>query len=504
MRTSPSIVLAVCAALWTIALVPGSAVGDDPPPEATRVLAFGDSITLGYGDLGVTCDGPAIGYPARLNQRFSANGDAIEVINAGQCGETSSAGVTRLDSLLSGQHGVVALMEGTNDISVWTSVLTIKDNIAEMARKAEEAGALPLILSVVPRGPGSGRDSNNFYTETLAGWLAYEADMESRLFADPFTAMISIPNLFDFYADPWHPDGSGYDLLTDILEPPVRHAVEAANVEPVDPEPFELQCDDGLPTGPCEPDAETLCLRDGRFRLEVAWRDFDGATGFGQAVPLTSDTGYFWFFRDTNVELITKALDGQGLNGNFWLFYGALTNVAYSMRVSDTATGSCRIYDNPSGTFASVGDTDAFPGDGSAPAQASLVTAPDDTVVEVPDQGTTPCEPSDEHLCLDGGRFRMGITWTDFRGNTGVGHAVTLTDDTGYFWFFRDTNVEVVAKVLDGRPLNGHHWVFYGALSNVAYTLTVTDLATGETRTYDNPLGNFASLGDTMAFPADL
>ena len=294
------------------------------------------------------------------------------MINAGQCGETSSAGVTRLDSLLSGQHGVVALMEGTNDISVWTSVLTIKDNIAEMARKAEEAGALPLILSVVPRGPGSGRDSNNFYTETLAGWLAYEADMESRLFADPFTAMISVPNLFDSYADPWHPDGSGYDLLTDILEPPVRHAVEAANVEPVDPEPFELQCDDGLPTGPCEPDAETLCLRDGRFRLEVAWRDFDGATGFGQAVPLTSDTGYFWFFRDTNVELITKALDGQGLNGNFWLFYGALTNVAYSMRVSDTATGSCRIYDNPSGTFASVGDTDAFPGDGSAP-RASFV-----------------------------------------------------------------------------------------------------------------------------------
>jgi hypothetical protein len=39
---------------------------------------------------------------------------------------------------------------------------------------------------------------------------------------------------------------------------------------------------------------------------------------------------------------------------------------------------------------------------------------------------------------------------------------VPLGADTGYFWFFEDTNVELVVKVLDGRAINGHTWVFYG------------------------------------------
>jgi hypothetical protein len=42
--------------------------------------------------------------------------------------------------------------------------------------------------------------------------------------------------------------------------------------------------------------------------------------------------------------------------------------------------------------------------------------------------------------------------------------------------------------------------VFYGALSNVDYTLTVTDTTTGTVKTYHNPAGQFASVGDTQAF----
>jgi hypothetical protein len=81
-----------------------------------------------------------------------------------------------------------------------------------------------------------------------------------------------------------------------------------------------------------------------------------------------------------------------------------------------------------------------------------------------------------------------------------VGQTLTLTDDTGAFWFFNQGNVELTVKILDGRPLNGRHWVFYGSLTSVEFTLTVTDTATGRSKTYANPRGRMASVGDTGAF----
>ena len=57
----------------------------------------------------------------------------------------------------------------------------------------------------------------------------------------------------------------------------------------------------------------------------------------------------------------------------------------------------------------------------------------------------------------------------------GVGHASPITDDTGSFWFFDAANLELVVKVLDGGGFNGDFWVFYGALSNLEYIITVTD-----------------------------
>ena len=54
--------------------------------------------------------------------------------------------------------------------------------------------------------------------------------------------------------------------------------------------------------------------------------------------------------------------------------------------------------------------------------------------------------------------------------------------------------------MLDGTPINGRCWVYFGALSNVEYTVTVTDTLTGAVRTYFNPAGTFASVGDVDAF----
>ncbi|HEY0513687.1 MAG TPA: ThuA domain-containing protein [Thermoanaerobaculia bacterium] len=111
----------------------------------------------------------------------------------------------------------------------------------------------------------------------------------------------------------------------------------------------------------CVAGPTALCLNGGRFRVEIAWKDFAGRTGAGQASPLTDDTGTFWFFDPANVEVVTKVLDGRAINGNWWFFFGALTNVEYGITLTDTATGAQKVYRNPAGRFASHGDTAAFP-----------------------------------------------------------------------------------------------------------------------------------------------
>jgi len=266
--------------------------------------------------------------------------------------------------------------------------------------------------------------------------------------------------------------------------------------------------------GVCDGGPTALCLNGDRFRVEVVWRDFGDQTGAGQAVPLTDDTGAFWFFDGANLELAVKVLDGRQVNGHFWVFYAAMSNVEFAVTVTDTLTGGSVTYTNPMGNFASVGDTEALPGGGkgmtrrSVPAPvgrfdleaAALYTelARAGTVASV--VATGDCTPDTESLCLGGSRFRVTVSWRAPDGSTGVGRAVPLTSDTGSFWFFDDANLELILKVLDGRWLNGHFWVFYGALSNVEYTVTVTDTETGEERFYSNPMGVFASVGDTEAF----
>ncbi|MEM9555844.1 MAG: hypothetical protein AAGC60_16435 [Acidobacteriota bacterium] len=114
------------------------------------------------------------------------------------------------------------------------------------------------------------------------------------------------------------------------------------------------------PRDTCFQDANTLCLRDDRFRVQVSWEDFEGNTGPGIVTPQTNDTGSFWFFSPENLELMVKVLDGRQLTESFWVFYGSLTNVEFEMTVTDTVTLRSKTYENPLGSFASVGDTEGL------------------------------------------------------------------------------------------------------------------------------------------------
>jgi hypothetical protein len=115
--------------------------------------------------------------------------------------------------------------------------------------------------------------------------------------------------------------------------------------------------------------------------------------------------------------------------------------------------------------------------------------------------GSQPCVASSTALCLRGGRFQVSARYRTPQGSEGAAQVVQLTGDTGYFWFFSDTNVEVVLKVLDGCPVNGHHWVFAGGLTDVEVRITVTDSESGAVRQYSSPLNTpFRPLQDTSAF----
>jgi hypothetical protein len=110
----------------------------------------------------------------------------------------------------------------------------------------------------------------------------------------------------------------------------------------------------------CAGDTTGLCLNAGRFRVTATWQS-PTASGAGTAVPLTSDTGYLWFFSSSNVELVVKVVDGRGFNNKFWVFAGGLTNVETTITVTDTQTGALKTYHNPPSTaFQPIQDTAAF------------------------------------------------------------------------------------------------------------------------------------------------
>ena len=262
--------------------------------------------------------------------------------------------------------------------------------------------------------------------------------------------------------------------------------------------------------------AGALCLNGGRFLVTASWRvPSQGTSGVGVPVLLTGDTGYFWFFSSNNVELVVKVVDGSAFNGRFWFFSGALSDVEYTVQVTDTHTGAVRTYFNPQGTLASRSDTAAFAvstllqqrrAQRVMPERRAIGAASDDAAAPAIEAAPAPplegaCSAGANALCLNGGRFRVSVDWqVPSQGTSGSGVAVPLTSDTGYFWFFSSNNVELVVKVVDGRSFNGRFWVFSGALSDVAYTITVTDTATGAVRRYANPFGRLSSFSDVSAF----
>lgn len=276
----------------------------------------------------------------------------------------------------------------------------------------------------------------------------------------------------------------------------------------------------------CVEDGDTLCLHEGRFRVEARWETVDRGDR-AEGVSLNNDTGDFWFFSPDNVELMVKVLDGCAFNERYWVYAGGLTDVKVIMTVIDSETGVAATYYNPPGTpFVPVGDTKSFAvcsqGGNLYGQSRFLLTSGEMESVrggtdlasrssERPDWAFRPaqvalpqeagaCEADDRTLCLEGGRFAVRARWETADGS-GDGKGLPRTPDTALYWFFGSNNLEMMIKVLDGCAINGHRWVFAGGLTDVGVTMTVTDTETGDVRTWENTAGTlFEPIQDVKAF----
>ncbi len=128
-------------ALGVLMLAPPGIWAQDETPK-TRIVAFGDSITEGFGQKP---------YSAFLQQQLDAKQCNSVVINEGKPGELSFDGASRIDSVLA-KHSpqYIILMEGANDARSGVSATITAASLGTMMDKAGQAGAKPIVAAITP------------------------------------------------------------------------------------------------------------------------------------------------------------------------------------------------------------------------------------------------------------------------------------------------------------------------------------------------------------------
>ena len=155
------------------------------------VLAFGDSLTAGFGA------GAQQSYPEVLE-----NLALLNIINAGVSGELSVAGLQRLPALLARHHPkLVILCHGGNDMLRSRGNNAAKNNILQMIALIQDQGAEVLLLGV-PQ-PGIFLSTADFYDEIAEETgVAYLPDLMQGVLTDA-----------SLKSDAAHPNAAGYRLI---------------------------------------------------------------------------------------------------------------------------------------------------------------------------------------------------------------------------------------------------------------------------------------------------
>ena len=168
--------------------------------SGTAIIAFGDSLTAGYG-------APAgEDYPSRLSALTAA-----EVINAGVSGDTTESALARLSAdVLSQNPRIVIVGLGGNDFLRGVPIASTEENLRAIIGQIQGAGAMVLLLGF--RFPSLNANYEGMY-ERIAD------ETGSLLVPDVMDGILRDPSM---KSDEIHPNGRGYALMAERVAPSLR------------------------------------------------------------------------------------------------------------------------------------------------------------------------------------------------------------------------------------------------------------------------------------------
>ncbi len=175
--------------------------------EPAVVLFFGDSLTAGYG---VAKEN---GFPARVQVLADSSGCALRVVNAGLAGETTAAGLRRVDWILQKPVDVFVLELGGNDglrgVPLAETERNLRGIIDRVRAKSPQA---QLVLVGVRLPPNLGAE----YTEGFAAIFPRLANARHAvLIPDLLQGVAGDRSLMR--ADGIHPNVAGHRLVAQTV-----------------------------------------------------------------------------------------------------------------------------------------------------------------------------------------------------------------------------------------------------------------------------------------------